>query len=82
MPRVSSGDAVIVTVCLPSAQAVLFQGILNGEDGLAVMRSLDANDRSLHELWTVPDQLPELYGWLATLPSALKVRIVDERPYR
>jgi len=30
----------------------------------------------------VPDQLPELYGWLATLPSALKVRIVDERPYR
>ena len=82
MPRVSNGDAVIVTVRLSPAQAVLFQGMLNGEDGLAVMRSLDANDRSLHELWTVPDQLPELYGWLANLPSTLQVHIVGERPYR
>ncbi len=78
----SERDTVIVTVRVPPARAVLFQGILNGEDGLAVMRSLDAGDRSLHELWTVPAQLPELYAWLASLPPGLDVHVVGERPYR
>jgi hypothetical protein len=78
---VSSSDTVIVTVRVPPAQVLLFQGLLNGEEGLAVMRSLDVGDRSLHELWTVPDQLPELYGWLASLPPGLDVRIVAERMY-
>jgi hypothetical protein len=82
MPRASERDATIVTVRVPPAQAVLFQGILNGEDGLAVMRSLDVADRSLHELWTVPDQLPELHAWLASLPPSIDVEVVGERPYR
>jgi hypothetical protein len=78
---VSNSDTVIVVVRVPPAQVVLFQGMLNGEEGLAVMRSLDAGDRSLHELWTVPAQLPELYSWLASLPPGLDVRIVAERMY-
>ena len=81
MPRVSERDTVIVTVRMPPARALLFQGLLNGEDGLAVMRSLDASDRGLHELWTVPDQLPDLYAWLGSLPPGLDVRIVAERRY-
>lgn len=74
----SNGDIVILEVCVPSSQTILFQGLLNGEDGLAVMRSLNSDDRNMHELWTVPDQLPELYAWIETLPPELDVNIVGE----
>jgi hypothetical protein len=77
---VSERDTVIVVVHVASSRAILFQGLLQGEDGLAVMRSRDA-DRSLHELWTVPAQLPELYVWLRGLPAELGVRIMAEKRY-
>ena len=74
-------DTAIVVVRVPASRAMLFQGLLQGQDGLAVMRSLNADDRGLHELWTVPDQLPALYDWLGGLPAELDVSAVAERRY-
>jgi len=77
---VSERDTVIVVVRVPPAQAILFQGLLQGQDGLAVMRSRDA-DRSLHELWTVPAQREDLHAWLQGLAPRLDVHVVAERAY-
>ena len=76
----SERETAIVVVRVAPAQAILFQGLLQGQDGLAVMRSRDA-DRSLHELWTVPAQLPDLYAWLHGLPPSLGARIMGEKRY-
>ena len=76
----SKRDTAIVVVRVKPAEALLFQGLLQGQDGLAVMRSRDA-DRSLHELWTVSAQLPELYAWLHGLPRHLGVRVMAEKRY-
>lgn len=78
--RVSERETAIVVVRVAPTQAMLFQGLLQGQDGLALMRSRDA-DRSLHELWTVPAQLPELYAWLAGLSPRLDARVVAEKRY-
>ena len=76
----SERDTAIVVVRVLPSRVLLFQGLLQGEDGLALMRSRDA-DRSLHELWTVPAQLPALYAWLEGLPAGLDVRVMGEKRY-
>ena len=76
----SERDTAIVVVRVEPPAALLFQGLLQGQDGMAVMRSRDA-DRSLHELWTVPAQLAELHAWLEGLPPRLGVRVIAEKRY-
>jgi hypothetical protein len=69
---------LIVEIVIPAEQQMLFQSILQGEDGLAVVRSFDA-ETSRQQLWTSPSQKELLYDWLASLPQSLELRILSER---
>ena len=76
----SPNDIAIVVVKIPRRHAQLFQGLLNGEDGLAAIRCFK-NDGSEHELWTSYSMLPELRDWLAGLPSELQPVIIEEKQW-
>ncbi|RME84959.1 MAG: DUF4911 domain-containing protein [Zetaproteobacteria bacterium] len=67
---------VVVRVEPPSAMA-LFQALVEGEEGLAVVRCRDP-ERIRQELWTTEDLRDELKRWLATLPEKLSVEVLDE----
>ncbi|MDX8408321.1 MAG: DUF4911 domain-containing protein [Mariprofundaceae bacterium] len=72
-----SSDVLIVEVCLPARQVVFFQGLLQGEDGLAVMRCFDAQHVK-QQLWTTVAQREALMAWLATLPERIGLEVLDE----
>jgi hypothetical protein len=46
---------LIVEIAIPAERQMLFQSILQGEDGLAVVRSFDA-ETSRQQLWISPLQ--------------------------
>jgi hypothetical protein len=71
-------QTLIVEIAIPARQQMLFQGLLLGEDGLAAVRSFDA-DTSRQQLWTSPSQKELLYDWLASLPQSLELRVLGER---
>ena len=71
-------QTLIVEFAIPAKQQMLFQSILLGEDGLAAVRSFDA-DRSRQELWTSPSQKELLYDWLASLPQSLELHVLGEK---
>lgn len=68
---------MIIEVAVPPRHVVLFQGILCGEDGLAVMRCRDPEGKR-QQLWTTRSMLSEAYAWLDTLPASLQIEVVDE----
>lgn len=68
----------IVEVNLPRARVACFQGLLHGEDGLAVIRCRDPQ-KQRQQLWTSSCQRDEILAWLAGLPKDLQVEIVEER---
>ena len=70
-------QTLIVEIAIPAKQQMLFQSILLGEDGLASVRSFDA-DTSRQQLWTSPSQKESLYTWLASLPQSLELRVLGE----
>lgn len=74
----SDRDVVIVEVMLPPKQVLLFQALLQGEDGLAVSRCLDP-ERKVQQLWTTPSMRDELFEWLGSLPAGLDLHIVGEK---
>jgi len=74
----AGSDVVIVEVALPAQQAMLFQALLGGESGLAVMRCSDPQGQC-QQLWTTASQLTSLYEWLDTLPGPLKPVVLCER---
>lgn len=74
----SAEQTLIVEISIPASQQMLFQSLLQGEDGLAAVRSFDA-DRSRQQLWTSPALKGSLYEWLAGLPQSLELRVVGEK---
>lgn len=72
-----SEQTLIVELLIPAKQQNHFQGLLLGEDGLAVVRSFDPEKKKL-QLWTSAVQKQELYDWLHGLPDSLQVQILDE----
>jgi len=74
---VAAEDTLIVEVQLPPQQVVFFQGLLQGEDGLAVMRCFDPN-RLRQQLWTSAAQRQELMDWLRGLPSSIGLEVLGE----
>ena len=76
--RDSVRDVIIVEVALPAKQVLLFQALLQGEDGLAVSRCLDP-EHKVQQLWTTPAMRDELYAWLDSLPVELDLHIVGEK---
>jgi len=77
----SVDEAWIVEVEVAPEKMVLFQALVQAEEGLAVVRCRDPNKR-LQQLWTTQSQREELIAFLSSLPASLRVRIVREWPWR
>lgn len=73
----SMSDLAIIVVRLPAGQVVRFQGMLDGEDGLAILRCRDPETNE-QQLWTTQDQLGELRAWIGSLPGALQIEEIRE----
>jgi len=71
------GQTLIVEFIMPARQQNHFQGLLQGEDGLGVVRCFDPEKKKM-QLWTTVEQKEELYDWLHSLPDHLQVQILDE----
>ncbi len=69
-----NSEVLIVDITLDKRQMLLFQALLQGEDGLAVVRCFDAQHRD-YELWSTSDQQDSLLHWLQHLPATLNVHI-------
>ncbi len=76
-----SSEVLIVEVALPARQVVFFQGLLQGEDGLAVMRCFDPQHIK-QQLWTTVAQREALMDWLASLPERIGLEVLDEWIWR
>ncbi len=74
-------DTLIIELRLPARQAVLFQGLLQGEDGLAVMRCFDPQ-HIRQQLWTTPAQRRAVMAFLDSLPEAMGVEVLDSRIWK
>ncbi len=73
----NSAQTLIVEVSMPARQQIRFQNILQGEDGLAVVRCFDSEKKRM-QLWTVLDQKEVLYDWLDGLPRSLELQLLRE----
>ena len=67
-------EIMIVEFELSDKQHLLFQALLQGEDGLAFVRCVDG----VQQLWTTAVQLGEVKVWLKSLPEPFNVRILRE----
>lgn len=70
-------QTLIVEFIMPARQQNRFQGLLQGEDGLAVVRCFDPEKKKM-QLWTTAVQKEELYDWLRSLPDSLQIQILRE----
>ena len=68
---------LIIEIELPVKLSFRFQMLLEGEDGLAVVRCYDPEHKK-QQLWTTPSQRHALLDWLSTLPAALEVHVSGE----
>ena len=68
---------LIIEIELPVKLSFRFQMLLEGEDGLAVVRCYDPEHKK-QQLWTTPSQRSELLDWLTSLPAAFGVKVLDE----
>jgi len=67
-------ETVIIEFELKTKQHLLFQALLQGEDGLAFVRCA----HGVQQLWTTSEQVEALYVWLKFLPKHLSVHVVRE----
>jgi len=70
-------QTLIIELTIAAKQSTLFQSILQGEDGLGVVRCFDP-DKQKQQLWTSADQKDEVYDWLNSLPARLQCRVSGE----
>ncbi|MDX8387726.1 MAG: hypothetical protein R8M46_04220 [Ghiorsea sp.] len=68
-------ETVIIEFDLQAQYQLLFQAMLQGEDGLAFVRCVDG----VQQLWTTSLQVDELKGWLMKyLPDSFNLCILNE----
>jgi len=67
----------IIEFVITPKQSILLQSILQGEDGLGVIRCFDP-EKKKQQLWTTPAQKHEVRDWLAGLPECLQCRVTGE----
>jgi len=70
-------QTLIIEFVIAPRQSILLQSILQGEDGLGVIRCFDP-EKKKQQLWTTPAQKHEVRDWLAGLPECLQCRVTDE----
>lgn len=80
-PQHKPDEVMIVLVAMPDRSVVRFQGMLLAEEGLATMRSQHGRAGE-HELWSTWAQQGELDDWLASMPAALELRVVDRYAFQ
>lgn len=68
----NSWDVWIIELDVPPSRALILQAWLLGEDGLGVIRCLDAEKRK-QQLWTTVCQRDEVHAWLKSLPESFTV---------
>lgn len=68
---------LVVEIDIAPQKLALFQALLQGETGLAVIRCFDPEKRR-QQLWTTPPQRPALYDWLHSLPESLQPEVKGE----
>ena len=74
---IATQATLIIEIAMPPVQLVLFQAILQGEDGLCVMRCFDP-EKKKQQLWTTPAQKDEVYAFLNSLPEYLDIELTGE----
>jgi len=67
----------VVEITLPAAQQIRFQTILQGEEGLAVVRCFDP-EKKKQQLWVPVAQQAELEAWLNSLPESMKLKVLRQ----
>ncbi len=67
-------DTVVIIFTLNKPQQRLFQALLQGEDGLALVRCIGG----VQQLWTTSLQLDELLFWLKDLPKTMNICILRQ----
>jgi len=70
-------QTLIIEFTMPAPQQMLFQSMLQAEDGLAVVRCFDP-EKKKQLLWTPAVQQQELYEWLESLPDSLELKILRQ----
>jgi len=70
-------QVLIIELDIPLARQILVQSILQGEDGLGVIRSFD-HVSGRQQFWTTQDQRHEALDWLASLPDELACCVTGE----
>ena len=65
-------DVWVIELDVPPKKALLLQAWLLGEDGLGVIRCMDA-DKNKQQLWTTVCQKEEVHAWLQSLPEDFEV---------
>ncbi len=67
-------DVVALRLAMPRASIVRVQGVLDGLDGLGVLRG---GTDGRPELWTPATRADEVRAWVEGLPAAWQVRLVE-----
>ncbi len=65
-------ETMIIEFELAARYQLLFQAMLQGEDGLAFVRCVDG----VQQLWTTAGQADEVNAWLKCLPDTFNIRIL------
>ncbi|MCF6208638.1 MAG: glutamate racemase [Ghiorsea sp.] len=73
-PLPEKHETIIVEFTLEKKQHLLFQALLQGEDGLAFVRCVDG----VQQLWTTSSQIDALKDWLKCLPKSFNLCILQE----
>jgi len=73
----TSQQTWVVEVTLPPAQQIRFQAILQGEEGLAVVRCFDP-EKKKQQLWVPVAQQEEFDDWLNSLPKTLELKVLRQ----
>ncbi len=66
-------ETMIIEFELAAKYQLLFQALLQGEDGLAFVRCV----HGVQQLWTTAGQLEEVNAWLKCLPGHFNIRILQ-----
>jgi len=67
-------ETIIIEFELEKKQQLLFQALLQGEDGLAFVRCM----HGVQQLWTTSSQIDALKDWLKCLPKSFNLCILQE----
>jgi len=72
-----AAQVLVIELHIPAVHQILVQSILQGEDGLGVIRSFD-HALGRQQLWTTPSQRHLAIEWLDSLPEDLGCRVTGE----